>query len=90
MRLFKIDAFKTVVNKLSCRTGLKKKIISKEVFEREIALCKEMSAKDGGCCWGRCDQCGVVPLLVKLYEGELVDDKDDLKKLRKRLINFNL
>ncbi len=80
-----------MANKPTCRTGLKKKILSKEVFDREIAICSDdMHAKKGGCCWGRCDQCGVVPLLVKLYEGELVDDKDGLKKLKKRLINFNL
>ena len=85
MRLFKIDVFKTMVNKLSCRTGLKKRIISKEVFDREIALCKKMSAKDGGCCWGQCDRCGVVPLLVKLYEGKLVDNNEELKMLRNML-----
>lgn len=50
MWLFKINVFKIMVNKLTCRTGLKNKVISKEVFEKEIALCKEMSAKDGGCC----------------------------------------
>lgn len=75
-------------NKLSCTTGLKKNLISKEVFNREIALCREMFQKDGGCCWGKCKNCGVVPLLHKLYSGKLVDNKKDLKKLRKKLINF--
>ncbi len=75
-------------NKLSCITGLKKNLITKEIFNREITLCKEMSKKDGGCCWGECKNCGVVPLLHKLYNGKLVDNKKDLKKLRKKLINF--
>ncbi len=75
-----------MTKKLTCRTGLKKKLISKEVFEKEIALCKEMSAKDGGCCWGRCEQCGVVPLLVKLYKGKLVDNNEELKMLKKDML----
>ncbi len=79
-----------MTKKVTCRTGLKKKLINKEVFEREIALCQEMSVKDGGCCWGKCEQCGVVPLLVKLYEGKLVDDEKGLKKLKKKLVSFNL
>jgi len=27
-------------NKLTCKTGLRKNIIKKEVFDREVALCK--------------------------------------------------
>ena len=74
--------------KTDCKTGLKKGLIDKDVFDREVALCKEMYDNDGGCCWGRYKDCGVIPLLHKLYNGELVDDKKELKKLRKKLINF--
>ncbi len=72
--------------KPTCKTGLKKGLISKEVFDREIALCKEMSSKSGGCCWGRCENCGVVPLLYKLYNGELIDEGEKLKDLKIKLI----
>jgi len=74
--------------KIDCKTGLEKGLIDKDVFDREIALCKEMYDNDGGCCWGRCKDCGVVPLLNKLYKGELVDDGAELKNLKKRLINL--
>lgn len=34
--------------KLTCKTGLKKNIIKKEVFDREIALCKMLSKEHKG------------------------------------------
>ncbi len=72
--------------KITCKTGMEKGLVSKEVFDREVALCREMSAKDGGCCWGRCETCGVIPLLYKLYKGKLVDDARELIKLRKKFL----
>lgn len=54
--------------------------ITEEVFKKEIAICKKQFAKSGGCNWGRCEKCGVVPLLVKLHkkllleEGEIVEE----------------
>jgi len=72
--------------KITCKTGMEKELVSKEVFDREIALCREMSAKDGGCCWGRCKTCGVIPLLYKLHKGKLVDDAGRLVKLRKKFL----
>lgn len=60
----------------NCKTGLKKDIINKEVFDREIALCGELSKENGGKCgWGECMKCGVVPLLYKLHKGELLEDE---------------
>jgi len=66
------------------QTGLKKNIISKTVFAREIELCRELS-DDKGCGWGKCASCGVVPLLIKLHKGVLVEDKEELKKIRKEI-----
>ncbi|MDD2516097.1 MAG: hypothetical protein PHF46_02165 [Candidatus Gracilibacteria bacterium] len=58
-------------------------IINKEIFENEFDLCKKLSLENGGfCLWGECDKCGVLPLLVKLYKGELIHKKEDLEKLR--------
>ncbi len=37
-------------NKLTCKTGLKKNIIKKEVFDKEIALCKMLAKKNKGKC----------------------------------------
>lgn len=72
--------------KLTCKTGLKKNVISGKVFNRELELCRSLNSesKGNGCGWGKCKDCGVIPLLYKLHKGFLIEDKkelDDLKKL---------
>lgn len=55
--------------KPTCKTGLKKNIIKKDVFKREMTLCKNLAKKNNGKCgWGICKNCGVIPLLIKLHE----------------------
>lgn len=73
--------------KPTCQTGLKKNVLNKAVFEREMKLCQQLSAEsDGkGCNWGRCKSCGVIPLLIKLHEGRLIEDKEELKKIREEI-----
>lgn len=56
--------------------------ISKETFEGEINLCQKMYKKKAGCAWGRCNDCAVIPLLVKLYEGKIVEDKEEVLNLK--------
>jgi len=74
--------------KLTCKTGLKRNIIKKEVFDREIALCK-MLAKEhkGKCGWGKCKDCGVIPLLYKLYKGKLLEKPIEIKKVKLKITN---
>ena len=73
-------------NKLTCKTGLKKNIIKKEVFNREIALCKMLSKENKGKCgWGKCQDCGVIPLLWKLYKGQLLDTPAKIIKIKKKI-----
>jgi len=58
--------------------------IKKETFEKEIAMCRELSKKNGSkCAWGECEKCGVIPLLYKLGEGKLYEDKDEIEKIKK-------
>jgi len=72
--------------KITCKTGLKKNIIKKEVFDREISLCQMMSKKNKGKCgWGRCKDCGVVPFLYKLHKGQLLEDPAKLREIRKNI-----
>jgi hypothetical protein len=62
--------------------------MEKEVFEKEIAICKKLSQKNGGkCAWGECDKCGVIPLLFKLGKGEFYENEEELKKLRDGILN---
>ena len=59
-------------------------IMEKETFGKEIAMCRELSKKNGGKCnWGECEKCGVVPLLYKLGKGEVYENKDDIERIKK-------
>lgn len=65
---------------------LKKNIIKKEVFDKEIALCQMLSKQNKGKCgWGKCRDCGVIPFLYKLHKGELLEKPADLAKIRKKI-----
>lgn len=57
--------------------------MEKEVFNREINLCKRLSKENNGkCAWGKCKDCGVVPLLHKLYKGKLLEKPTEIKKVK--------
>lgn len=71
---------------VDCKTGLKKNIIDKEIFEKELLLCKQLSSDgDGRCGWGKCENCGVIPLLYKLHKGELLEDVELIKEIKKNI-----
>ena len=73
-------------NKVTCKTGLQKNIINAEVFERETTLCRKLSQENGGKCgWGVCKDCGVIPLLHKLRKGEILEDPDEIKKVKDKI-----
>jgi len=73
-------------NKLTCKTDLKKNIVKKEVFKREIALCKRLAKENRGKCgWGKCNDCGVIPLLYKLHKGELLEDSAKIIKIKGKI-----
>lgn len=75
-------------NKLTCKTGLRKNIIKKEVFDREVALCKQLAKENKGKCgWGKCKNCGVIPLLIKLHKGKLLEKPSEIKKIKSKLID---
>ena len=74
-------------NKVTCKTGLQKNIINAEVFERETTLCRKLSQENGGKCgWGVCKDCGVIPLLHKLRKGEILEDPDEIKKVKDKIV----
>jgi len=69
--------------KYTCKTGLKKNVISKKIFDREIDLCRMLSKENKGKCgWGKCKDCGVILLLVKLHKGKLLEDPGEIMKAR--------
>lgn len=56
--------------------------ISKETFETEIEMCRKHYQKKGFCAWGECENCGALPLLQKLYKGEIIDEKEAVEKFK--------
>lgn len=75
-------------NKLTCKQGLKKGVVKKEVFDREVALCQKLAKKNKGKCgWGKCQYCWVVPLLYKLHRGELIEEPEEIKKVKDSILS---
>lgn len=63
-----------------------KKQITKKVFDKEVAMCAKLAKKKGGkCAWGICKNCGVVPLLYKLYKGRLLEDPKEIKSVKNKI-----
>ena len=51
-------------------------VISKEIYEKEITMCREHNRTKGHCCWGNCKECGVLPLLYKLHTGKIIHGEE--------------
>jgi len=74
-------------NKPTCKTGLKKNIIKKDVFNREVTLCGQLAKENKGKCgWGRYKDCGVIPLLYKLNKGQLLEDPVKITKIKRQIL----
>lgn len=61
--------------------------ISKEIYEAELALCRSHFQKKGCCKWGKCSDCGVLPLLAKLGNGELLETKELVEEFKNQVFN---
>lgn len=54
----------------------------KDIFEKEVELCRELSKKNGGKCgWGKCSDCGVIAVLYKIYKGKILEG-DELLEIK--------
>lgn len=63
--------------------SLSQEIFDQEIFDHEIAICQQLAKKNNGeCNWGKCKDCGVLPLLYKLHKGVLLEKPDEIKKLK--------
>jgi hypothetical protein len=71
-----------------CKAKLQPNVIEKDVFEHELAICQSLSQEHGGkCSWGVCASCGVVPLLIKLHEGVVLEEPEEVAKAKKQVFN---
>lgn len=67
---------------------MNKRIINQETFIKETALCQKLSQENKGkCSWGNCNNCGVIPLLYKLYKGEIIEDIDEIQQIKDNFLN---
>jgi len=58
--------------------------MKKEIFEKEIAMCRRLNKENNGRCnWGECEKCGVIPLLYKLHRGEFHESGEEAEDLKK-------
>ncbi len=55
------------------------------IFENELAMCKKLHHEKKGCNWGKCDSCGVIPLLYKLHKGVILEDKESIRKIKEEV-----
>lgn len=57
-----------------------------EQITKEKNLCKQLYFENkGGCSWGKCKDCGVLPLLHKLETGTVIEDSLEVKTLKEQI-----
>lgn len=60
---------------------------NEKILKTEFSMCRKLYKENNGkCAWGRCESCGVIPLLYKLYKGELIEDTDEVKKVKDSIL----
>ena len=58
-----------------------------KTFNDEILLCKTLSKENnGGCAWGKCKDCGVIPFLFKIYKGQLLEEPEEIKNIKDNIL----
>lgn len=79
-----VNYFENMCDKKNdCGAGFKGGAIDSETFERELELCQKLSRENGGSCnWGKCADCGVIPFLIKLHHGILLEKPEEIKKAK--------
>lgn len=55
------------------------------VFEKELAMCRKLHHEKKGCNWGKCENCGVIPLLYKLHKGVILEDEVSIRKVKEEV-----
>ena len=61
-------------------------MIGQEIFDNEMKMCRELYNKNSGCAWGECEKCGVIPLLHKIVKGEIIEEKQDIIRLKNKYL----
>jgi len=56
-----------------------------KTYQAEFQMCRELHAKNQGCAWGKCEKCGVIPLLHKLATGEVLEKAEEIDNLKQKI-----
>lgn len=59
--------------------------MDQETFEKELAMCRRLHHEKRGCNWGKCENCGVIPLLYKLHKGVILEKEDEVRKAKEEV-----
>ena len=60
--------------------------MSKAIFDRETAICRDLHNNNGGACnWGECDKCGVIPFIYKVFKDEQIEDLAGVARIKKEV-----
>ncbi|MFA4999912.1 MAG: hypothetical protein WC545_00935 [Patescibacteria group bacterium] len=58
-----------------------------DVYKKETKTCARLFKEKGGCKWGKCAECGVIPLLYKFESGVKLENEHDIKELKNEILN---
>jgi hypothetical protein len=53
-----------------------------DIYKKETKTCRRQWQEKQGCAWGRCETCGVIPLLYKLETGNTIHNPEEIKELK--------
>jgi len=57
-----------------------------DIYKKETKACRQLFAKNRGCSWGQCESCGFIPLLYKLETGEILEEQNEIKELKDKIL----
>lgn len=58
-----------------------------DVYKKETKTCARLFKEKQGCAWGKCIDCGVIPLLYKFETGVVVENDENIKSLKNEILN---
>lgn len=62
--------------------------MSKAIFDRETAICRDLHNNNGGQCnWGVCSQCGVLPMMYKIFKNEYYENSEQVERIKNEVFN---
>ncbi len=66
----------------STKNAMGNNTMTEEVFEKELAMCRKLHHEKKGCHWGKCENCGVIPLLYKIHKGVILEDEASIREIK--------